>query len=83
MSQWKMALVVMMVHFFRVLMPQWETTLLPWDLLCSPGRMAWEGDKIDTYDVRTDIATTRKPLLYPHVVDKGSSSPPYQSLQIL
>ena len=33
------------VHFFRVLVTQWETALLPWDLLCSPGRIAWEGDK--------------------------------------
>ena len=34
-------------------MPRWETALLPWDLLCSPGRIAWEGD------TQTDIATTR------------------------
>ena len=26
-------------------MPRWETALLPWDLLCSPGRIAWEGDR--------------------------------------
>ena len=25
-------------------MPKWEKALLPWDLLCSPGRIAWEGD---------------------------------------
>ena len=25
-------------------MPRWEMALLPWDLLCSPGRIAWEGD---------------------------------------
>ena len=23
---------------------QWEAALLPWNLLCSPGRIAWEGD---------------------------------------
>ena len=27
-------------------MPRWEMALLPWDLLCSPGRIAWEGDKV-------------------------------------
>ena len=32
------------VHFVRVLMPRWETSLLPWDLLGSPRRIAWEGD---------------------------------------
>ena len=37
-----------------VLMPRWETALLPWDLLCSPGTIAWGGDGI-----ATDIATTR------------------------
>ena len=42
------------IQFFRVLMPQWETALLPWDLLCSPGTIAWGGDEI-----ATDIATTR------------------------
>ena len=35
------------VTFFRVLMPRWETALLPWVLLCSLGRFAWGGDKID------------------------------------
>ena len=25
-------------------MPWWKTAFLPWDLLCSPGRIAWEGD---------------------------------------
>ena len=34
-------------------MPRWETTLLPWDLFCSPGRIAWEGD------IKTDTQTFR------------------------
>ena len=34
----------LMYSFFRVLMPRWVTALLLWDLLCSPGRIAWEGD---------------------------------------
>ena len=25
-------------------MPRWETALLPWDLLCFPGTITWEGD---------------------------------------
>ena len=32
------------ITFFRVLMPRWETALLPWDLLCFPVRIAWEED---------------------------------------
>ena len=38
-------------------MTRWETAFLPWDLLCSPGRIAWEGDRyIYKY---MDIATKR------------------------
>ena len=45
---------VIMMHifgctFFRVLMPRWETAFLPWDLLCSPGRIVWEGDKVPSH----------------------------------
>ena len=49
------------VHFFRVLMTLWETAFLPWDLLCFPGRIAWEGDNTQhtTHNPQTDIATTR------------------------
>ena len=50
--------VVMMVLFFRVLMSRWETALLPWDRLCSPWRIAWEGDR-QTH-TQTNIATTRQ-----------------------
>ena len=39
--------------FFRVLMPWWRPALLPWDILCSPGRIAWEGDE------QTDRQTLR------------------------
>ena len=39
-------------------MPRWETALLPWDLLCSPGRIAWGGDNKQWMD----IATTRPNL---------------------
>ena len=46
------------VHFVRVLMTRWETALLPWDLLCSPGRIAWEGDNKQS-PPWTDFATTR------------------------
>ena len=42
--------------FFMVLMPRWETDLLLWDLLCSPGRITWEGDNTQW----SDIATTRQ-----------------------
>ena len=37
-------------------MPGWETALLPWDLLCTLGRIAWEGDKIYTLDYYTESA---------------------------
>ena len=44
--------VIIMVHLFRVILPRWETALLPWDLLCSP--RTGGVDKI-----RIDIATYR------------------------
>ena len=47
------------MYFFRVLIPRWETAFLPWDLLCSPGRIAWEGDNNNNKWQRTDITTTR------------------------
>ena len=42
-------------------MTRWETAFLPWDLFCSPGRIAWEGDnkQINDNTQRTDIATIR------------------------
>ena len=44
------------VNFFRVLMPRWETALLPWDLLCTPGRFTWE---VDNNTQWMNIANTR------------------------
>ena len=39
-------------------MPHWETVLLPWDLLCFPGRITWGGDKIGD-KIGMDMATAR------------------------
>ena len=37
-------------------MPRWEMALLPWDLLCSPGKITWEEDLVK----RTYIAKKKR-----------------------
>ena len=38
-------------------MPRWETALIPWDLICSPGRFSWEGGKIHKPSGHRDYKT--------------------------
>ena len=50
-------MLIFYVHFFKALVTQWDTALLPWDLLCSPGRIAWEGDIY--INIYTNLLTSR------------------------
>ena len=43
---------IFLCTLFRVVMPRWQTALLPLDLLCSPVRIAWEVD--NTQQMTTD-----------------------------
>ena len=48
--------------------------LLPWDLPCSPGRIAWKGDKVSQPASQpwTDFATTRPVKMHDWFISYGS-----------